>query len=144
MLSITWEGVSCRSHAALALAEKRRSDVHLLHTYSICQAQIHVFSTGNVELKFCNLFSSFFWGIDLFYSKSAFHLTFKIEVSMVQQFPKPLPSCNYGAVLQVCLAANLRQEVLQIYCSCCFINCQQLQLQEFESHQYSKETLRAD
>lgn len=86
----------------------------------------------------------FFFGIDLFYTKSAFHLTFKIEVSMVQQLPKPLPSCNYGTLLHVCLATKLRQEVLQIYCSCFFIDCQQLQLLEFESHKYSKETLRAD
>lgn len=45
---------------------------------------------------------------------------------MVQQLPKPLPSHNYGTVIQVSLTANLRQEVLQIYCSCLFINYQQL------------------
>lgn len=82
--------------------------------------------------------------IDLFYSKSAFHLTFKIEVSMVQQLPKPLPSHNYGTVIQVCLTANLGQEVLQIYCSCFFINYQWLQLLDFKRDQYSKGTLSAD
>lgn len=96
-----------------------------------------MFSTSNEEAKF-------FLSIDLFYSKSAFHLTFKTEVSMVQQLPKPLPSYNCGTVLQVCLATNLKQEELQIYCSCFFINCKQLQLLEFKSHQYSKETLGAD
>jgi len=104
-----------------------------------------VFSTSNVAAQIFQPFFFFFsFGIDLFYSKSAFHLTFKIEVSMVQQLPKPLTSCNYGTALQVWLATNLRQEVRQIYCSCFFINCQQLQLLQFESHQYSKETLRAN
>lgn len=98
---------------------------------------------AQISQPFCFPFSFFFFGIDLFYSKSACHLTFKFEVSMVQQLPKPLPSCNYRTALQICLASNLRQEVLQIYCSCFFINCQQLQLLEFESHQYSKDTLRA-
>lgn len=147
-LSAMWEGLSCTSCAALVLAEKGRSDAHLLHKYVICHSQIHVFSTGNVEPQIFQTFFFplffFFFGIDLFYTKSAFHLTFKIEVSMVQQLPKPLPSCNYGTLLHVCLATKLRQEVLQIYCSCFFIDCQQLQLLEFESHKYSKETLRAD
>lgn len=143
-LSAVWEELSLRPHDALALAKKRRSDVHSSHTYIICQSQIHVFSTGNVEVHNFQPFFFFCVCIDLFYSKSAFHLTFKIEVSMVQQLPKPLPSHNYGTVIQVCLTANLGQEVLQIYCSCFFINYQQLQLLDFKRDQYSKGTLSAD
>lgn len=136
--------VSCRSHA---LAEKEMSSYHThTHNLLVSWSQIPpVFSQQYRSSTFSIFFSSFFfYNIDLFYVKSAFHLTFKIEESMVQLLPKPLASCYYGTTLQVCLATDLRQEVLQIYCSCFFINCQHLQLQQFKIHQNTKEILRTN
>lgn len=116
------------------------------HNLLVSWSQIPPFSPSNTEVQLFQFFSSlfFFYNIDLFYVKSAFHLTFKIEESMVQLLPKPLASCYYGTTLQVCLATDLRQEVLQIYCSCFFINCQHLQLQQFKIHQNTKEILRTN
>lgn len=125
---------------------KRCPPITHTHTHNllVSWSQIPPVFSQQYRSSTFSIFFFFFYNIDLFYVKSAFHLTFKIEESMVQLLPKPLASCYYGTTLQVCLATDLRQEVLQIYCSCFFINCQHLQLQQFKIHQNTKEILRTN